>query len=161
MLIQKISFSEPEFTKKNLILFAVFFDVSSGDQPLGKIVMGLFGKNQPKTVENFVGLSTHKNAFGYKNTIFHRVIKNFVLQGGDFERRDGTGGKTFDGKDHLADEDLTVPHFKYCLSMANRGPNTSASQFFITTGFLSYFFQFPQKKKHSKFSKKKQVKHHG
>ena len=107
---------------------------------MGKIVFGLFGKNQPKTVENFVGLATHKNGFGYKNSPLHRVIKSFVIQGGDFERRDGTGGKTFDSKEHLNDEDLSVPHFKYCISMANRGPNTSASQFFITVGFVKQFF---------------------
>lgn len=113
----------------------VTFDVSIGDKPIGKIEIGLFGKKAPKTVENFLffagdGLSEKKR---YKGSIFHRVIKDFMLQGGDVVNGDGTGsvskfGATFN--DELPSHKHSVVGL---LSMANRGANTNGSQFFITT----------------------------
>ncbi len=116
----------------------VFFDISIDGKAAGRFVFGLFGATVPKTVQNFLSLAIGDRTnhvskrLTYKGSKLHRVIKGFMIQGGDFTTGDGRGGESIYGA-RFADENFKVRHTRRgLLSMANAGPNTNGSQFFLT-----------------------------
>ncbi|KAM9544480.1 LOW QUALITY PROTEIN: peptidyl-prolyl cis-trans isomerase C [Salvelinus alpinus] len=124
--MMEIPYADPQDKK----MAEVLFDVTVTGHEVGRIVIGLFEDLLPLIVNTFVGLATGEKGYGYKGSKFHRAIKDFMIQGGDFTAGDKTGGRSIYAK--FADENFKLKQLGGWASMANTGPDTNGSVLFIT-----------------------------
>lgn len=125
-LSPSFAYAEPTVTSK------VFLDITLDTVPIGRIIIGLFGDEVPKTVENFRQLITGQPGFGYKNTIFHYIHPLYYIQGGDVTKAKGRGGYSIYGSS-FPDENFNVKHFAGAVGMSNKGKDSNNSQFYIAS----------------------------
>ncbi|BAM39762.1 putative peptidyl-prolyl cis-trans isomerase taCyP [Theileria orientalis strain Shintoku] len=130
---------QPEATHK--ITHHVHLGVQTDNNPQETLVLGMYGDLVPKTVKNFLAFCTgteiEGKSYSYVNVPFHRIIPNFMVQGGDIVNKNGTGSLSIYGES-FEDENFTALHKRHVIAMANRGPNTNGSQFYITTVATSW-----------------------